>query len=66
MPEETKLIFDEFYQSQNIPNNKKNGSGLGLTIVKKIADILQMEAGVKSSPEKGSCFYIETKENPEE
>lgn len=65
-PEETKLIFEEFYQSQNIPNNKKNGSGLGLTIVKKIADILQMEAGVKSSPEKGSCFYIETKENPEE
>lgn len=65
-PEETKLIFEEFYQSKNIPNNKKNGSGLGLAIVKKIADILQMDAGVKSYPGKGSCFYIETKENPEE
>lgn len=57
--EETKLIFDEFYQSTNIHGNKKNGSGLGLTIVRKIADILGAKVGVESRPGHGSCFYLE-------
>lgn len=64
-PEETGLVFEEFYQSSDIPNNKKNGSGLGLTIVKRIADILQVKTSVKSRKGKGSCFYIEIKTTPE-
>lgn len=56
---EHQPIFDEFYQSLNIPNNKKNGSGLGLTIVKKIAEILDAKVGVKSTLNQGSCFYLE-------
>lgn len=56
---ETKLIFEEFYQSSDIPGNKKNGSGLGLTIVRKIADILGAGVGVMSDVGRGSCFYLE-------
>lgn len=58
-PKEHQAIFEEFYQSYDIPDNKKNGSGLGLTIVKKIADILDAKVGVKSELTKGSCFYLE-------
>lgn len=57
--DEQKLIFDEFYQSGNIPDNKKNGSGLGLTIVKKISDLLGAEVGVDSKIGEGSTFWLE-------
>lgn len=57
--DEQKLIFDEFYQSSNIPDNKKNGSGLGLTIVKRISDLLGAEVGVDSKPGEGSSFWLE-------
>lgn len=56
---ERNLIFEEFYQSSNIPDNKKSGSGLGLTIVRKIADILGIKVGLTSQIGRGSCFYLE-------
>lgn len=56
--DEQKLIFDEFYQSSNILNNKKNGSGLGLTIVKKISEFMDAEIGVDSIFGQGSSFWL--------
>ena len=56
---ELEKIFEEFYQSKEVPENKKQGSGLGLTIVKKIAKLLNAQVGVYSQFGKGSCFYLE-------
>lgn len=56
---ELKSIFEEFYQSSNIPHNRKKGSGLGLAIVKKTAAIINGNIGVKSRINHGSCFYLD-------
>lgn len=56
--EEQCHIFDEFYQSCSIPNNRKNGAGLGLSIVKKIAGILDASISVRSKPNAYTIFSL--------
>jgi signal transduction histidine kinase/DNA-binding response OmpR family regulator/HAMP domain-containing protein len=51
-----KVIFDEFRQVDGTITKKYGGTGLGLTICKKIADILQGSIKVTSKPGIGSCF----------
>jgi len=48
-------IFERFYKEQ------ERGIGIGLHIVKKLCDALEIEIKVKSSIDKGSCFYLELK-----
>lgn len=55
-PNEQKVIFDEFYQSKKIKDNQKQGAGLGLSIVKRISDNLNLNIKVDSKVGKGSCF----------
>ncbi len=57
--DEIDAVFDEFYQSDKIPDNKKKGSGLGLTIVKKTAAVIGADVGVMSRFGHGSCFYLD-------
>jgi len=53
------LIFDEFYQIGVSPNSSRDGYGLGLSIVQRIAKLLQLHVEVSSMPGKGSVFAIE-------
>lgn len=57
--DEQKQIFEPYYQSAKHQANRKQGTGLGLTIVKKTAELLGAEVGVLSKENKGSCFYLE-------
>lgn len=51
-------IFDEFYQV-GVPNNTaREGYGLGLSIVRRIVDLLGAPLDVKSEPQRGSVFSI--------
>ncbi len=59
VPQEISLIFNEFYQSRSIKDNHKKGSGLGLTIVKRISELIKSPVFVTSTPGKGSCFTLE-------
>lgn len=52
------IIFDKFKQSSTKSNLQTKSSGLGLTIVKAIAEAHNGIAAVKDSPEGGSIFYI--------
>lgn len=54
--EEKERIFDEFYQSRNINDNSRSGAGLGLSIVRRISDILGLDISVDSRPGRGSSF----------
>lgn len=51
-------IFDRFYRVDKSRSGKTGGSGLGLTIVKKILDIHGGKITVKSRPGMGTSFYL--------
>ncbi|MDR3609734.1 MAG: response regulator [Ignavibacteriaceae bacterium] len=53
-----KVIFDEFRQVDGTITKKYSGTGLGLTICKKIADLLQGSISVSSKPGMGSSFVF--------
>lgn len=51
-------IFEEFYQIANARRAKRPGLGLGLNIVKRLANLLGHEIGVRSTPGRGSVFSV--------
>ena len=53
-----ELIFQEFRQISEGFGRKYQGSGIGLTISKKIIDLLGGQITIESEPGKGSCFSI--------
>lgn len=57
-PQHHKLIFEEFRQVSEGLSRTFEGSGLGLSLVMKIAKLLNAKVWVESVPEKGSDFYI--------
>lgn len=58
-PETGKRIFEKFYQGDN--SHSTNGNGLGLSIVKRIVDILDGEISVESILDRGSVFTVKLK-----
>ena len=51
-------IFQEFIQLDNPERDRTKGLGLGLSIVKRSADLLGHSIAIRSRPGKGSCFTI--------
>lgn len=51
-------IWDEFYQVEKSPNEHKEGWGLGLSIVKRLAELLHHTLDIDSTPGEGSCFAV--------
>jgi len=54
--QELPLIFAEFYRTPASKAFTQMGTGLGLTIVKRILETYGGEIGVESEPGQGSCF----------
>jgi signal transduction histidine kinase len=57
--EEIDLVFEEFYQSTQKGGAKKEGLGLGLAIVQRLAGLLQHEIRIDSTPGVGTRFAVE-------
>ncbi|WP_373476072.1 chemotaxis protein CheB [Sphingorhabdus sp.] len=53
-----QAIFDEYHQVDNAARERSRGLGLGLSIVKRLADLLGHKVHVHSVPAKGSVFAI--------
>ncbi len=51
-------LFNKFYQASNVLDRKQEGSGLGLSIVKKITEAHKGVVWVESVEGTGSTFYI--------
>jgi signal transduction histidine kinase len=57
-PEQTDLIFQEFYQVGNRERDRSKGVGLGLAIVRRTSDLLGATLTFGSRPEHGSVFRL--------
>lgn len=55
-PEEQEQIFREFYRIADASQTRPRGSGLGLSISKKIVELHGGQIRVESTPGKGSTF----------
>ncbi|PWC91385.1 histidine kinase [Azospirillum sp. TSH100] len=51
-------IWEEFHQIGNPERNRDNGIGLGLSIVRRLAGVLDHPVKVRSTPGKGSVFSV--------
>lgn len=63
--EEASRLFSDFVRIKNEKTRSILGSGLGLSIVKKLAVLYGGDATVKSEPDKGSVFTVTLKEAPQ-
>jgi len=52
-------IYEEFYQLETAPGQSREGYGLGLSIVQRIAALLKAKLDVTSEPGRGSVFALE-------
>ncbi len=57
--EKQELIFKEFTQAEESTEKKYGGYGLGLTISKKLADLLGGSIRLESQGDKGSTFSLQ-------
>lgn len=55
---EIQRIFEEFYRVKNPETKSISGSGLGLSIMKKIVELYNGRIDVASTPGKGSTFTV--------
>lgn len=53
-----QLVFQEFYQVSNPQRDRTAGLGLGLSIVKRICDLLMIQIQLISAPGQGSRFIL--------
>lgn len=56
--EDVNQIFQEFFQLRNPERDRSKGSGLGLTICKRLVDAMGGRLQVESNPGKGSTFSL--------
>ena len=57
--QQQELIFDAFTQASSSTTRKFGGTGLGLTIVKRLLKLFKSDINVKSTPGQGSEFFFD-------
>jgi signal transduction histidine kinase/CheY-like chemotaxis protein len=55
---EHQRIFEEFYQLDNPERDRSRGLGLGLSIVRRLAQLLELTIDMSSSPGSGTRFSV--------
>ena len=55
---EHQRVFEEFYQLHNPERDRSRGLGLGLSIVRRLAQLLEITIDMTSSPGRGTRFDV--------
>lgn len=58
-PDQVERVFDEFYQIGNAERDRRRGLGLGLSIVRRLADLLGHPLTLLSRLDRGTVFALE-------
>jgi signal transduction histidine kinase/ActR/RegA family two-component response regulator len=58
-PEQLDKVFDEFYQIGNPERDRRKGLGLGLSIVRRLAELLGHPLTLRSRHGRGTVFALE-------
>lgn len=58
-PDQQSLVFEEFYQVANPERDRTKGLGLGLSIVQRLAKLLDAPLTLRSRPGAGSMFALD-------
>ncbi|MES2610704.1 MAG: hybrid sensor histidine kinase/response regulator [Pseudomonadota bacterium] len=57
-------VFEEYFQVGNPSRDPGQGSGLGLAIVRRLANLLGLEMGMRSDPGQGTTFMLTLPQAP--
>ncbi|WP_374403513.1 ATP-binding protein [Niveibacterium sp.] len=57
-PDKLALLFQPFSQVDSSSTRAAGGSGLGLSIVRSLALLMDGDVGVRSEPGQGACFWF--------
>ncbi len=58
---ETQAIFSEYYQLNNPERDRNKGLGLGLAIVRRLCDLMEVPISVQSNSGRGTTFSLRIK-----
>lgn len=57
--DEQERVFEEFYQLGNPERDRAQGLGLGLSIVRRLSELLQLGVSMRSAPGQGTVFTLQ-------
>lgn len=65
-PDKLPLLFQRFSQVDNSATRQYGGTGIGLALVKQLAELMGGEVGVDSEPGRGSCVFVRLPQGAEQ